>query len=530
METDWLTHFLDEQGDMLAEEMDTGMPLSVRSRDTKSATILVEPLTTVPTCAATITAVTVHGKAHDATAKFAGEGTAKPVLELAVDHSSCVPAGAAWVKSVQPPKRRVGKAPPVRKPAVALPLAATSGGGESPLAGRARHAKAGIAPCEHSKTGAVALSRVGRSNANAIKSTCSEVEVPPADDVFSSGGTTPLLEKHLRTRLSRKRSALESDHFSSSESMAMSVEPEDEDLSTSGDTAIHIAIDTAIGTAIGVDADVAPTDAAPTNARERKVLRRNLPPRLSWYALPTSPPLVTYTCHRSSATTSPSAGASTGSTSASRRYAPANPSSLATAIAVASPLHRRPHRNPTATHIPPSRRVTRILMRVLSDGLAQLYDELALQSAPLAGESSFTTFDEGEPLGVHGADGCARRSQSSNLTLAPIPLSILQPHARSHPTLDPRDLTFAPTHAAHLACSPRGRSIATAFRSKPINPDKWSKADVLEGARNMLIDLRRQLEEERLARTLGVPIGESVAVPADLLADTPSRLPSLSGL
>ena len=46
----------------------------------------------------------------------------------------------------------------------------------------------------------------------------------------------------------------------------------------------------------------------------------------------------------------------------------------------------------------------------------------------------------------------------------------------------------------------------------------------------MLIDLRRQLEEERLARTLGVPIGESVAVPADLLADTPSRLPSLSGL
>ena len=40
---------------------------------------------------------------------------------------------------------------------------------------------------------------------------------------------------------------------------------------------------------------------------------------------------------------------------------------------------------------------------------------------------------------------------------------------------------------------------------KPINPSRWSKADVLEGALNVISDLRQQLSEERLARTLGVP-------------------------
>jgi len=41
---------------------------------------------------------------------------------------------------------------------------------------------------------------------------------------------------------------------------------------------------------------------------------------------------------------------------------------------------------------------------------------------------------------------------------------------------------------------------------KLINPNKWSKADVLEGALNVIEDLRKQLVEERLARTLGVPV------------------------
>jgi len=39
---------------------------------------------------------------------------------------------------------------------------------------------------------------------------------------------------------------------------------------------------------------------------------------------------------------------------------------------------------------------------------------------------------------------------------------------------------------------------------KPINPNRWSKADVLEGALNVIRDLRHQLAEERLARSLGV--------------------------
>ena len=47
---------------------------------------------------------------------------------------------------------------------------------------------------------------------------------------------------------------------------------------------------------------------------------------------------------------------------------------------------------------------------------------------------------------------------------------------------------------------------------KPINPNKWSKADVLEGALNVILDLRKQLVEERLARTLGVPVSSEYAV------------------
>ena len=42
---------------------------------------------------------------------------------------------------------------------------------------------------------------------------------------------------------------------------------------------------------------------------------------------------------------------------------------------------------------------------------------------------------------------------------------------------------------------------------KELAKPKWSKADVLEGALNVVNDLRRQLAEERLARSLGVPAG-----------------------
>ena len=55
---------------------------------------------------------------------------------------------------------------------------------------------------------------------------------------------------------------------------------------------------------------------------------------------------------------------------------------------------------------------------------------------------------------------------------------------------------------------------------KSINPAKWSKADVLEGALNVIQDLRRQLVEERLARTLGVAPGCSVLDAHELCRDT----------
>jgi len=51
---------------------------------------------------------------------------------------------------------------------------------------------------------------------------------------------------------------------------------------------------------------------------------------------------------------------------------------------------------------------------------------------------------------------------------------------------------------------------------KPINPNKWSKADVLEGALNVILDLRKQLVEERLARSLGVPVQSAAEGSAQL--------------
>ena len=66
---------------------------------------------------------------------------------------------------------------------------------------------------------------------------------------------------------------------------------------------------------------------------------------------------------------------------------------------------------------------------------------------------------------------------------------------------DPAGLTSTPNKYAELlnVCGADG---------KPINPNKWSKADVLEGALNVIQDLRKHLVEERLARTLGVPVSE----------------------
>ena len=66
------------------------------------------------------------------------------------------------------------------------------------------------------------------------------------------------------------------------------------------------------------------------------------------------------------------------------------------------------------------------------------------------------------------------------------------------------DTAPAPTVTDRTAGAPVGLGVCGAD-GKPINPARWSKADVLEGALNVIHDLRKQLEEERLARTLGVP-------------------------
>mgnify|MGYP001285636954 CR=1 FL=1 len=66
---------------------------------------------------------------------------------------------------------------------------------------------------------------------------------------------------------------------------------------------------------------------------------------------------------------------------------------------------------------------------------------------------------------------------------------------------------------------------------KPINPNRWSKADVLEGALNVIQDLRKQLVEERLARTLGVSVDdvddEGVMLPDDLQLTSLASVTSL---
>ena len=65
---------------------------------------------------------------------------------------------------------------------------------------------------------------------------------------------------------------------------------------------------------------------------------------------------------------------------------------------------------------------------------------------------------------------------------------------------------------------------------KPINPNKWSKADVLEGALNIIVDLRRQLDQECLARTLGLPVEEDDMEIPDDMSTMLQTIPSLSEL
>jgi len=76
------------------------------------------------------------------------------------------------------------------------------------------------------------------------------------------------------------------------------------------------------------------------------------------------------------------------------------------------------------------------------------------------------------------------------------------------------------------ACPPEPESLAVEAErlsvlgadGKPINPNKWSKADVLEGALNLIQDLRKQLVEERLSQTLGMINTTEYTVDADELA------------
>ena len=63
---------------------------------------------------------------------------------------------------------------------------------------------------------------------------------------------------------------------------------------------------------------------------------------------------------------------------------------------------------------------------------------------------------------------------------------------------------------------------------KPINPNKWSKADVLEGALNVIQDLRKHLVEERLDRTLGVPVSQEYTLDAhSMTLQAVSNMPTL---
>jgi len=65
-------------------------------------------------------------------------------------------------------------------------------------------------------------------------------------------------------------------------------------------------------------------------------------------------------------------------------------------------------------------------------------------------------------------------------------------------------ITMAAMDDAERLLTAEGQELA-----KP----KWSKADVLEGALNVVHDLRRQLAEERIARSLGVPADVELTAP-----------------
>ena len=60
--------------------------------------------------------------------------------------------------------------------------------------------------------------------------------------------------------------------------------------------------------------------------------------------------------------------------------------------------------------------------------------------------------------------------------------------------------------------------FAAVAEGREVAKPKWSKADVLEGALNVVAELRRQLAEERLARSLGLPpVGVLPEAAADIL-------------
>ena len=60
-------------------------------------------------------------------------------------------------------------------------------------------------------------------------------------------------------------------------------------------------------------------------------------------------------------------------------------------------------------------------------------------------------------------------------------------------------LTLEETAPACLAADGAMLLGVAGADGKPINPQRWSKADVVEGALNLIADLRRQIAEERLA-------------------------------
>ena len=71
----------------------------------------------------------------------------------------------------------------------------------------------------------------------------------------------------------------------------------------------------------------------------------------------------------------------------------------------------------------------------------------------------------------------------------------------------------APGQICDAAGNPASLGVCGAD-GKPINPARWSKADVLEGALNVIYGLRKQLEEERLARSVSAPLSANPAAAA----------------